>query len=375
MLRLSSYVRMLLSGSFYKSGSLIMRQEEDPPTTLPLTQYQSQLAGYTGPYGYPPASPSISSSRTGSTYSLVEPPLTIFPFSSSALADALTLSEPASAVEDNVTLCISTVFHPDALPTPDTLFSSLDGVIFYVHSQTILDRCSMAFEELLTAPLSDPKFRATTIELDAPSVELNVILHTLYGTSAEAHVPDIETLVNAVDRMPKYGLPPQFLILPSTPLYDLLLSKAPLQPLDIYALAAHHGLGSLAVTASSHLLSYDLFSITDAMAERITAPYLKKLMLLHAGRFKSLKGILLHPPHPHPPTNDCGLEDQKKLTRAWALVSAYLVWDSRPDLSVHRIQSTLNPLIEHVTCNMCHHILSDKVKDVLARWASVKCTI
>ncbi|KAF8885572.1 hypothetical protein CPB84DRAFT_1788327 [Gymnopilus junonius] len=148
--------------------------------------------------------------------------------------------------------------------------------------------------------------------------------------------------------------------------YTLSIST-PLLPITIYHRSA--------VSVSSHLLAYDLFSITDAMAERITPIYLKRLLLLHAGRFKSLKGILLHPPHPHPPTRHCGLNDQKKLTRAWALVSAYLVWDSQPDLSVHRIQSTLNPLIEHITCDMCNQVLSEKVKDVLVRWASVKCTI
>ncbi|KAF8908531.1 hypothetical protein CPB84DRAFT_1703539 [Gymnopilus junonius] len=362
--------------TMYSFEPIIFPQSENlfpPPTQF---QWQGdEHAMYSSSYDYHAISPSVSSKCTASSQDLVDSQLVpIVSFPSSALANALTPTSPASS-DTNDTVSISTIFHPEAFPIPDTILSASDGVIFYVNSQIILECCCTAFEEYLAAPLSDPKFRVSVIELDAPSLELNIILHTLYGTSAEAHSPDIETLVKAVDRMPTYGLPPQSLIQPSSPLYNLLLSRAPLCPLDVYALAAHHDLLPLAVSVSSHLLSYDLFAITDAMAKRISATYLKKLMLLHAGRFESLKRILLHPPYHHPPTKVCSLEDQKSLTRAWALVSAYLVWDSRPDLSVHRIQTTLTPLIEHVTCGMCHKILSEKVKDVLVRWASVKCTI
>ncbi|KAF8908537.1 hypothetical protein CPB84DRAFT_1766880 [Gymnopilus junonius] len=288
---------------------------EPMSSSPPSIQFQWQTDEYTSypsSYDYSVVSPSDSSSGTGSSQSLAESQAPIVSFSSSTLTDALALPPVVAEVDDTVS--ISTIFHPEALPSPDTIFASSDGVIFY---------------ERLSAPLSDPKFRTNIVELDAPSLQLNVILHTVYGTSAEAHSPDIETLVEAVDRMQDYGLPPQSLIRSSAPLYELLLSKAPLHPLDVYALAAHHDLLPLAVIVSSHLLSCDLFSITDAMAERITPIYLKRLI-------------------------------------------AYLVWDSRPDLSVHRIQSTLNPLIEHVTCGMCRQVLNAKVKDVLVRWASVK---
>lgn len=66
------------------------------------------------------------------------------------------------------------------------------------------------------------------------------------------------------------------------------------------------------------------------MAERIGAVYLKRLFFLHFGRAEALKRILLPPPHPHAPTPSCDFSDQKKLTRAWALASAYLAWDTRP---------------------------------------------
>lgn len=232
--------------------------------------------------------------------------------------------------EPDTIISISTAFHPNTTPAPNTLFSSSDGVIFYVNAQTIHDTCPTAFRQPLAAPLSDPKFRDQIIHLDIASHELNIILHTLYGTSPAAHSPDFKTLIAAVDRMPSYSIPPKTYVVPTSPLYTLLLSQAPLHPMDVYALAAHHNLHELAVSTSSHLLSYDVTTMSDDVAVRVGPIYLKKLMLLHAGRFSSLKAILLRPPHPHPPTRQCSFEDQRKLIRAWALTSAYFAWESRP---------------------------------------------
>lgn len=230
----------------------------------------------------------------------------------------------------DVTISISTAFHPNLEPSPDTVIVASDGVLFYVNSRIIVDKCPAAFQPILSGSLSDRKRRGINNQVDVPSAELNVILHALYQTSPAVHSPDFQTIVRAIDYMPIHSIPPEVVIHPSSLLHDLVLSYAPLHPLETYALAAHHKLHAMAVTVSSHLLSLDLANISDAMAERIGAIYLKKLLLLHVGRNTSLKTILLHPPHPHPPTKNCGFENQKKLTRAWALVSAYLAWDARP---------------------------------------------
>ena len=177
--------------------------------------------------------------------------------------------------------------------------------------------------------LAEPRFRITTVTVEAPSTELNIVLHAIYKTSPAAHSPDIETIIRAVDRMPPWSIWPKDLLTPSNSLYELLLSYAPLRPLEIYALASYHGLEDLAINVSPYLLSYDLSTITDETAKRIGPVYLKKLMLLHINRSTDLKAILLLPPHPHPPVKTCDFEDQKKLTRAWALASAYLIWDAR----------------------------------------------
>jgi len=237
-----------------------------------------------------------------------------------------------SAIEGttNDTLSISTTFHPNAHPPPDTILSSSDGVLFYVHSPTLLEASLDIFRPSLMSSLAEPRFRGKVITVNARSTDLNIVLHIIYRTSPAAHNPNLETIVRAVDRMAAWSLSPKDLLTPTTPLYKLLLSHAPLQPLQVYALAAYHGLEDLAITVSSHLLSYDLSTITDEMAERIGPVYLKKLLLLHINRSAALKAILLLPPHPHPPLKHCNFEDQKELTRAWALVSAQIAWDARP---------------------------------------------
>lgn len=42
------------------------------------------------------------------------------------------------------------------------------------------------------------------------------------------------------------------------------------------------------------------------------------------------------------------------------------------DISTNSMQSVLNPLIEHLTCQLCHQALKDRIRDVTVQWASVK---
>ncbi|KDR74255.1 hypothetical protein GALMADRAFT_250025 [Galerina marginata CBS 339.88] len=317
---------------------------------------------------YPPLSPSSYSSESyRNNFQAPSPP--------DALTPPLLTSELTGGDVHLNTLAISTAFHPGGIPAPDTILSSVEGMTFYVHAETVSESCLDAFKPCLSAPLSDPQYRSKIIHLDIPGAVLNIILHTLYGTSPAAHSPNLETLVHAVDCMPGYSILPQYFIRPSSPLYELLLAHAPLHPLEVYALAAHHGLSSLAISVSSHLLSCDLPTITDEMAVRMGAVYLKKLLQLQAEWLTSLKAILLQPPSQHPQSDRCRFSDQKKLTHAWVLVTAYLAWEARADLSAHVIQTTLNPLLEHLSCEMCHQAVKDRIKDVVVQWTAVKRTI
>ncbi|TFK67354.1 hypothetical protein BDN72DRAFT_843213 [Pluteus cervinus] len=204
---------------------------------------------------------------------------------------------------------------------------------------------------------------------------LNVMLHILYGTSCAQHSPPFETLVDAVDHMPFYDISPATHITPSSHAYASLIAFAPIYPLQLYSLAGHHHLYDLAAPTSPHLLSYSLSSMSDETAERMGWLYLKRLFDLHADRLNALKEMLLSPPYPHEPTRECSFKDQSKLTRAWALVSAYLAWDARADLSTYNLQQAFGSLKNDLTCELCTTSLEGRVQGIVVKWATIRRTI
>ncbi|KAF8974299.1 hypothetical protein BDZ97DRAFT_1646763 [Flammula alnicola] len=277
--------------------------------------------------------------------------------------------------DGNTLVSVSTTFFPGAqhLPIPpDIVLLSSDSVFFYVHSHILIAASENGFRGNLPSPSPCSKDQETVVHLPDNSTVLNIILHTVYDMSCAHYSPPFASLISAVNRLPIYGIPPKARIVPSTPLFSVLLAHAPLYPIELYALAASHDLYDLAVSTSPHLLSFPLASITDEMAEKIGPVYLKRLFFLHFGRSDALKRVLLPPPHPHAPTHLCDFAEQKKLTRAWALASAYLAWDARPDLSTSTMESALWPLAEHLTCEQCQQSLRDRIKNLVVQWSVVK---
>ena len=166
--------------------------------------------------------------------------------------------------------------------------------------------------------------------LPHPAAVLNVVLHVVYNISCAHYNPDITTLMDAIDALAVYGLPPKRYVTPASPLYTLILSRAPISPILVYATAAAHNLNDLAVAVSSHLLSFPLSSLSDELAARIGPIYLKRLCFLQLGRIERLQTLLRAPPNFHPETDRCDFAAQKRLVRAWELASAWLAWDARP---------------------------------------------
>lgn len=225
---------------------------------------------------------------------------------------------------------------------------------------------------------------------------LNIIIHTIYGTSCAQHSPSCDELIEAVDKMPHYGLTPNAIIHRDSPLYHLLLSHGALRPIDIYSLAAHHDIGSLAEQVSSHLLAYPLSKMDDRIATRMGAIYLRRLFALHVNRIDELKKILRQPPLMHPATRQCDFESQGSLARAWALGTTYIGWEMRPglsylfvfickvahpyvcgllgdeDLSIHMMKNVLGSLGDKLKCRDCKDMLDKRIRDVLVSWAAVK---
>ncbi|KAF8999645.1 hypothetical protein BDQ17DRAFT_1360747 [Cyathus striatus] len=283
---------------------------------------------------------------------------------------------PKSVAEEDTVVSVSSVFYPGGNEAGfDTIFRSQDTVLFYVHSSIYLGACKNAFKSLISSLSTQPPSPDEPIDVPETSDVLNVILHTLYNKSCANNSPTFDTLETAVNRMPHYDILPGRLIMPSTPLHDILLSHAPIQAMRLYCLAACHDLYVLASSTSSHLLSFPISSITDDLARKMGALYLKRLVLLHTERLEALKRIIRDPPHPHPPTMLCDFDEQKKLSRAWSLVAGYLVWDCRPDLSVQTVQTSFGSLGDHLTCTECLMTLQSRIKNVVVQWVTVKRTI
>jgi hypothetical protein len=301
--------------------------------------------------------------------------------------------------QDNANLVsVSTTFYPGAEllnnAQPDTILLSNDNVFFYVHRQLLLTSSENEFNQKLSnaAKLQQKPEDHQIVNVQDDSNSLNIILHSIYNVSCAHYSPSFQQLSIAIRRFPAYGLRVNAYIGQSTPLYTLLLSHAPLCPMDLYALAASFDLYDLAVATSSHLLSFPLSSISDELVLQMGPIYLKRLFFLHFGRTDALKRVLLPPPHPHAPTPTCDFTDQKKLTRAWALASAYLAWDARPgmpslsiptneklshilshtDLSTSTMESALRPLADHLSCSECKAGLNDRIKNLVVQWSIVK---
>jgi hypothetical protein len=177
---------------------------------------------------------------------------------------------------------------------------------------------------------------------------LNIVLHLLYMIPCTHFSPPVDVISEAIGALKRYGVSIKPFAAPDTCLYDLILSRAPLHPIELYALAAEHELHDLAVAISPHLMSFNLSTLTDEIAIQIGPTYLKSLFFLHLGRNEALKRLLFTPPTLHGPTLQCDFAEQKKLTRAWALAAAYLAWDARPGLS--HCGARPNLILIHPSC-------------------------
>jgi len=280
---------------------------------------------------------------------------------------------------------------------PDLTLHSSDSVFFYVHTPALLQFSTNSFNSLIPSyPVSPTSEDGSHPAIAVPedSHVLNIVLHLFYMIPCSHFCPSPDVISNAVAALKRYGVPIKSFTSPDTCLYNLILSRAPLHPIELYALSAEHDLHDLAVAISPHLMSFNLATLTDEIVTQIGPIYLKRLFFLHLGRNDALKRLLFTPPTLHGPTPQCDFTEQKKLTRAWALAAAYLAWDARPGLSRHRgssnwmiiyascdrlsdlstsaITSALGSLQEHLICPLCKNNLRQRVKQITVEWSNVK---
>ncbi|KAJ3522768.1 hypothetical protein NMY22_g11746 [Coprinellus aureogranulatus] len=278
--------------------------------------------------------------------------------------------DAGEGVEEQM-LTVSTSFHPGSFTLEsDLILCSTDAIHFYVHTDYLNKASQAALPAFLRYAI--PGVEGAIIPIPEAGRILNIILHAIYGTIVSKHSPTTAELLEALDKLPNYGLIPRDLVRPNTDLYNLLLTHAALTPLVIYATAAFHDIFELAQQASSHLLAYPLNEVDDILAMRMGPAYLKRLFLLHMNRIDAAKRVLLQPPGIHAATKKCTFEDQKKVKRAWALGSTYLAWEIRADLSSQSIKGVFEPLAAELDCAECRQMINKRVHDVLVSWAAVK---
>ncbi|TFK85550.1 hypothetical protein K466DRAFT_601064 [Polyporus arcularius HHB13444] len=294
--------------------------------------------------------------------------------------------ESEEGVPCDVSLSISRTFHPKSKllpPQPDTIFRSSDNVLFYVHRTVIREKSANDWNGRLpqlpasTHSIEDGGMGKVT-SLPESAAALNIVFHAVYGYSCAHYSPTLDDIIAGVDAMAIYGVPPKDHILPCTPLYVLILNHAPLAPLPAYTLAAFHDIHSLAVPISTHLLSIPLGpgSLTDATLQRMGPIYLKRLLCLQLDRVDKLRGLLVSPPLPHPPTKTCHLAvERTRLTRAWTLAASRVAWDASADMSSSAIEAAFLPLAEQLTCPLCAESLATCVRRVVDGWSAVKRSI
>ncbi|KAI0727553.1 hypothetical protein C8Q72DRAFT_795876 [Fomitopsis betulina] len=262
--------------------------------------------------------------------------------------------------ESGGTLSPSYVLKLQANSVPDLVLVSNDHVFFFVHYHRVVAASDNDFSMLLVTKqieldLTMKCSQPPVVMVPETSGVLNIILLAIYDRSE---------ISIALDAFARYGLSPKQYASAGQPLYDLMAFCAPLRPIDTYALAAAYDLSDVAATASAHLLSFRLSTLSDALAARMGAVYLKKLFFLHLGRMDALKRVLIEPPSTHPETPGCLAAQQTKLTRAWALATTHVVCDAGP--------TTLSLLQQDVKCKKCARALQDRVACVVKDWAAVK---
>lgn len=157
---------------------------------------------------------------------------------------------------------------------PDVVLVSADNVTFHTHSQRLLDASTNAFGDTLTA-YAFPR----PIALPETSVVLNIVLHIIYGMSCVPYQPPFESTDAALVALIKYGVPAVTLAR-SQALFQLATSYAAHRPIDVYALAAHHGLEDIAIAVSPHLLAYDVSKLSHELTIEMGSVYFSRLCRL-----------------------------------------------------------------------------------------------
>lgn len=235
----------------------------------------------------------------------------------------------------------SAVFQQDgvvghsSLNKPDVVLSSLDHIIFHVHL-SVLTKSSTCLFTPHAVIQTDGKPNAISESAEV----LNVILHALYCMPCVQFSPSLLVLERALERMElAHEMDIHSYTLSLTSLHTALFMHAHLDPVKLYAMAGHFGMENLATAVSPHLLSIDLYSLTDADFERMGPIYTNRLLILQVNRRKALKTILTSFSSGDEHAPQCSIHGQENIQSAWAKSASVFAWDAKVHGSIGLLDS------------------------------------
>ncbi|KAH7101655.1 hypothetical protein BKA62DRAFT_702774 [Auriculariales sp. MPI-PUGE-AT-0066] len=275
----------------------------------------------------------------------------------------------------------SPIFHENNLlqngTQPDTALISIDHVDFFVHAACLLADSANGFGGLLPAEAPpNPITNTLTVVVPESSRVLNAMLHAAYSLTIPSDHTDIETLVTtATSLLDIYGFTVALVLSPPSPLHAALTEKAADEPLKVYTLAGHYGAETLAIVASSNLISFPLALLTDADAEYIGGPYVLRLALLQHKRATTLKRMLQRPIDGHEETSTCGKTEQLVVIEAWSHAAALLTYIAAADTAGAIIEAAFSKLQDDFSCLECCAMLVARIATFVHDWAAVQNTI
>ena len=177
------------------------------------------------------------------------------------------------------------------------ILQSSDFILFYVSTELLIGSSTNSFKSLLPITEHTVSYygQLPILELPEPYSVLNIVLHAAYNISCSRHRPTFEDIELAISASQTYGISVTIVLSPGSPFFETMLKFLLTSPIDVYALAARYDLTHLAKVASSRLLTCKLSELSDEMAEKIGARYLKKLFSLHLERQETVKHTYLLP--------------------------------------------------------------------------------
>lgn len=231
-------------------------------------------------------------------------------------------------------MVFSPAFVHDGLPVDTALLSS-DQILFFAHRHVLLASSNNKFADLLSSHTAEQSYaRGISFPQARHSADvLNMVLHIAYALPPHAYVLSFDGLSIVAYALKAYGMDPISVFARGTHLYELVLTVAPVLPMEAYAFAAEHGLEELAVAVSPYTLSCKIHQISPALVDQIGLKYLHRLQVLHGMRMETLKNLLDVRLYPHVPVPDCTPMQRRVVGRAYELAAAQIFCAATPGAS------------------------------------------